>query len=484
MKSNIIRALDVKYIKVADAAIFPSDYQVSIYKDAKIDKFSNAKIVCNTDTRYHEIYDAEVEILSKNKYTAIGKYDYVDNTGYKQQIKLPEIGVDNNLQTYAVGKVERSDGFMISQNFDYYGDVFLQANIEGLIFDGGFRIRHTCSMDARKWVKFRSAVNPQNIMIAIDDSVKTILGNPLQTALMFSEKEYRFYSGFLEDKRDSTDKIVISAKGVLTFDKSMEEYQIGKQERLAKISLEGNMLRLARRSCNLKGDGELDLTADFGNHLNLVTNGSFDLQMRSDSLSLNLVMGLDFPFDKKALDFLVADLDGRNLSGAPVNRPEFIKTVTDWVSGKKREHLISDIQLFNRLRKVPDELSHSILLSDVRFYWNPNTRSYISKGLIGIAAVGKNVIGKYVTGYIEIGRRRTGDVLNIYLEFENGKYWYYFNYRNNVLQSMSSNTEYNTLLSETPEKKRITKGEEKDDDYMYIISTIEKKTSFMRRMRY
>ena len=33
-------------------------------------------------------------------------------------------------------------------------------------------------------------------------------------------------------------------------------------------------------------------------------------------------------------------------------------------------------------------------------------------------------------------------------------------------------------------KKRTTKGKGKDDDYQYIISTLEKKTDFQRRMKF
>jgi hypothetical protein len=484
MKSNIIHALDVKYIRVADAAIFPADHKLSIYKDAKIDKFHGAKIVTNTDTRYHEIYDAEVEILSRNKYKAMGKYDYVDETNYKQEIKLTQVEVDDDFQTTAIGKIDRSEGFMLSQNFDYYGDVFLQADKEGLIFDGGFRIRHTCSMNARKWVKFRSEVVPNNIMLAIDDNLMTMDSLPILSALMFSENEFRFYSGFLETRRDSADQVVLSSKGFLTFDKSMEEYQIGNRERFEGISLAGNRLSLARRNCTLKGDGELNLVLDYGDHIQLKTNGSFDFNMRNDSISFKTVLGLNFPFDKSLWDYFLADFEGRNLSGVPLNRPEFLKAVTDWVGGEKGERLISDIKLFNRMRKIPNGLDFSLLFSDVRLYWNPNTRSYISKGLIGIESTGKNPIEKYVNGYIELGKRRTGDVFNIYLEFDDGRYWYYFQYRNNILQTISSNTEYNNKILETKEKKRITKGDGKDNDYQYIISTLEKKTDFQRRMKF
>ncbi|MCD4734891.1 MAG: hypothetical protein K8R53_02485, partial [Bacteroidales bacterium] len=120
---------------------------------------------------------------------------------------------------------------------------------------------------------------------------------------------------------------------------------------------------------------------------------------------------------------------------------------------------------------------------DLKFKWNSASRSYVSVGPIGIGSVGKQQINKYMDGYVEIARKRTGDELNIYLEFEKGRYWYYFNYRSGRLQTISSNTEYNTLIRDLKDDKRIIKGEKEEGDYMFIISNLRKKTDFLRRMK-
>ena len=108
---------------------------------------------------------------------------------------------------------------------------------------------------------------------------------------------------------------------------------------------------------------------------------------------------------------------------------------------------------------------------------------YISQGPIGIGSIGKQQINKYVDGYIEIAKKRTGDVLNIYLEFEKGRYWYYFNYRNNLMQTISSNTEYNNIIRELKDDKRSEKKNKEGEEYSFIISNLRKKTDFLRRVR-
>ena len=121
-------------------------------------------------------------------------------------------------------------------------------------------------------------------------------------------------------------------------------------------------------------------------------------------------------------------------------------------------------------------------MSDVKLKWNYATRSFISYGPLGISSVGKQQINKYVKGYVEIQRKRTGDVLNIYVEYDNGKKWYYFNYRNNLLQTISSDTDYNNYIRELKDDKRKIKKDKEGEEYSFIISSLRKKTDFLRRV--
>ena len=57
--------MDVKIIKVADAAISPDKGDVTILKKAEMKPLINAQILANTTTKYHTIYNAFVNILSR-----------------------------------------------------------------------------------------------------------------------------------------------------------------------------------------------------------------------------------------------------------------------------------------------------------------------------------------------------------------------------------------------------------------------------------
>ncbi|NOX46232.1 MAG: hypothetical protein GXO89_04560, partial [Chlorobi bacterium] len=482
LKDYIINASDVKYIRVADAAIFPVDRKIVIERDAHFDPLEHAKILANTVTKNHEIYDGTVEILGRKNYNAVGNYDYVDETGYRQKILLKEIGVDPGFQTIGKGTVSDTTGFSISMDFDFSGDITLKASDEFLEFDGGFRIRHTCSSGARDWVKFTSHVNPKDIYLGIDKDLKNVAGDKLVSGLVFSQESNRFYSGFLAQKRGNSDQVVLAADGFITFDKKSETYHISSYEYLKGKSLEGNHISLGRKKCILSAEGKFELGVDLG-MVKLETVGAAKHYIIPDSTSFQMVVGIDFPFEDKAMDLLVENISGKNLQGVRLNTPFFTKALSDIMGEKAAEKSIGDLRLLGKFRRYPSELQHTIFFSDLKFKWNPATRSYVSIGQLGIGSIGKQQINRYVDGYVEIARKRTGDVVNIYIEFEKGRYWFYFNYRNNLMQSISSNTEFNTILREMKEDKRKVKGSKEGEEYNFIISNLRKKTDFLRRVK-
>ncbi len=482
LKDYIIKAEDVKYIRVADAAIFPSDRKVTILKDAQMNTFSDVNILANTVTRYHEIYGGVININGRNNYIGIGNYDYVDETGYRQQIFLKEIGVDQTYQTTGTGDVSDSTGFSISNDFDFSGNVTLMANNQFMNFNGGFRIRHTCSAGQRSWVKFNSDINPKDIYIDISEDLTNLNGDKLEAALLFSPEINRFYSGFLKPKRSKSDQVIISASGYIRFDKKREAYIIGSKEKLRGNSYAGNQLTLERKQCILTSEGTLNLGVDFG-MVNMATYGTAVQYIIPDSTTFDIVMALDFPFDKKAMDMLVENTSKVNLQGVNVKRPVFLKALTDMLGEKEADDIVADVNLFGRLRKYPSGLEHTMLFSDLKLKWNYATRSYISRGLVGVGGINDQAINKYFNGYIEVAKKRTGDVVNIYLEFDRSKYWYYFNYRNNMMQTISSNTEYNNMIREMKDDKRTYKGDKEGAEYRFIISNLRKKTDFLRRIK-
>ncbi|MCD4695896.1 MAG: hypothetical protein K8S16_06605 [Bacteroidales bacterium] len=480
LKDYILHAEDVKYIRVADAAIFPADRKIIINPGAKLNTIADAKILANSVTRYHEIYDAVVDIRGRKDYNGIGNYDYVDENNQRQQVFLKKLGVDATYQSIGNGSVSDTMGFKLNKDFYFTGDINLSANNEFLNFNGGFKIREQCSRGLRKWVKFNTDINPRDIYINVAQDLLTINNDKLESAIMFSNEQNKFYSGFLDEKMAPSDQNVFSAFGFTRYDKVMDQYDIGSEQKLKGLTLEGNQLSLCRRQCIVKGNGKIDLGANL-ERVKLDTYGEVNYYMIPDSTSFNVVLLFDFPFDNKALELMSEEIASKNLKGLNSNRPVFIKALNDIMGDDKAEKIVADLSLFGKFRKFPDELKKTLVFGDIKLKWNYATRSFISYGKLGLTSVGKDQANKYINGTIEIARKRTGDVVNIYIEFDNGKSWYFFNYRNNLLQTISSNTEYNNYIRELKDDKRKIKKDKEGGEYSFIISSLRKKTDFLRR---
>ena len=105
----------------------------------------------------------------------------------------------------------------------------------------------------------------------------------------------------------------------------------------------------------------------------------------------------------------------------------------------------------------------------------------MSKGPFAVANIGKIPVNRYVDGFIELVKKRSGDEMNLYFEVTD-RLWYYFNYKNNILQTISSDMPYNVRISDLKSDRRIYKDNDQEEQYEYVISGRRKRIDFLRKM--
>jgi hypothetical protein len=174
----------------------------------------------------------------------------------------------------------------------------------------------------------------------------------------------------------------------------------------------------------------------------------------------DLVMGIDFFMSSKAMDVLVEDINAStSLPGTDPARQTFQRALNEMVGKEKADKLISQQTIYGSYKKFPDELNYTLFFTDVKMNWNQKTHTYISDGKIGLGSVGKEQINKYLTGTIMLERKKSGDVLTIYFELDNSK-WYTFSYSNGVMLAYSSNEKFVTTIKEIKDDDKVA-----PDDY-------------------
>lgn len=223
------------------------------------------------------------------------------------------------------------------------------------------------------------------------------------------------------------------------------------------------------------------LGLDFGQvKIDAVGNGLHDL--KTDSAAFNMMIALDFFFENSALEKM-SDLitNTQSLTGVTVGTT-FEKGLHELLGKEKADKLIAEINLYGKYKKFPDELEHSIFFTDVHTIWDKKNNAYVSDGAIGIGSIRKNQVNKYVQGKIALSKKKTGDILDIYLEVDNNV-WYYFRYTKGLLTAVSGDQNFNKIIQALKSDKRELKTERGQTPYQFSLGSEQQKNIYLRKFK-
>ncbi len=483
LKDYVLTAEEVRYIIVADAAIAPSDGKVTILRQAEMLPLTKALILCDTLKKYHTIYNATANITGKKAYTGAGQYDYTDEVGIKFPIIMDKISVNPEYKTTAHGFISDSSEFMLSPAFAFTGDVTLTSNKLHLHFSGGARINKICNQEQPAWLKFNTDVNPKKIYIPIGGDPKDITGRKLAASILFSNTGGTIYTCFVSPRKSYSDTNIVSANGFLTYDNTSKEYRIAPKYKLLNPDTLGNLVALNTSTCIARGEGNINLGSKFG-QFKMSSFGYVTNSILTNEANFDLVMPMNFLFHSDALKMMSQSMYTNNtLVGMTGDYEIKHKKALEEILGEEDAgKVVNEINLYGTLKKVPEKLNFTIMLSDVKMKWDSVTRSFVSKGTLGVGSIGKTQINKYVKGYLQIIKKRSGDVFNLYFELDEGE-WYYFNYNNNMMSGLSSNKEFNDLIIKEKGDKRHLDAKDGMPSYGYYISSERQKNKFLEIMK-
>ena len=480
IRTNVINAEEVKIIKVADAAIYPDSGKVEILKNAEMRQLTNANIIANTSTREHSFYDASVKILGRKRYTGSGTYDYIDRIGSHQQISFDKISVDTSGNTVGTGMISDSADFMLSPELAYTGSVKLDAPIKALTFTGAFKPKVECYNLGTNWVKFSARVDPDHVKLPVSDPPQNRSSEKLFLGLAYSNTENVIYPAFFTPRRSFSDTIMITASGIMEYMIPISTYQIGVPDTSGNLTTTGSKVSLNTYNCMMRSEGKINLGFTSG-PMKMESYGTMDYYILPDSTSLRLAMIFDFPFEQGVTERIRTQMTSTNLPGIQLFNSPFTFVFNELTSEKDRDKLKSELETVGRFRKFPETMTKTLIIADVKMSYDTLSRSFISSGPIGIGSIQDGMVNRYLNGKIEMTRKRNGDEFTFYLEISPND-WYFFNYRNNVMQFISSDLDLNDKIREAQlsnsERKRLNKAWR---GYRYTLATERKKRDFIRR---
>ncbi len=481
LDSNVLEVEDARIINVADAAIFPNNAKLSIGKTGRIKELKQAEILANRTSLFHRFYNANVTIGSSKRYTANGLYDYTPSDGEIATLEMDNIAVNNKGETFAGAVISDSMNFMLNRYFRFKGKMEVNASTKLVYFEGGYDFVHDCYTLHHEWVEVRASLDTKNIVIPVPEQPENTGNGKLRTSIYYSLTENKIMPGFFSKAENITDPDILKATGAVTYFPKTAEYKVADTAKLRNLQLTGNMLSLNTVRCMLTGEGQLNLANNLG-MLQMKSAGIINYYSIVDSTSLNAMTGLDFFFSDEALKIMADAVNASDAKGIDVSAYNYTRSLREFVGQAEADKILTELNLYGQYRKFPEVLNHSLVLTGLQMSYNKDMRSFISKGQFGVGNVGRTSVNKLVNGYVEISKRRAGDVINIYFEYAENQ-WYFFTYSNRTMQVISSDKSFNDKLVGLKEDQRIIKGEKGEADYQFIVGTNEKKASFLRKMK-
>jgi len=473
--NNLLTSEEVKYVRIADALIHPTGEEVKVKENAEMQPLEDARI----EAGEHTIHKAKLKIEGKNSYFGYGYYDYIDDKGSTQTIRMDTISVSDSLITTAHGKLAENDNFRLNDHFGFKGEVTLRADNPRLKFSGGVMAYLNCGPDDPRWLSFEYEVNPQNVMLPVEKQPNSVNGKRLYSGLYVAGDPSRLESAFMGEWNDNA-LPVINAGGYLQYHSSTGEYRVGLRERFSDPSHPGNYLSIDREECILYGEGKIDPGADLG-QLKLNAAGSFTSLTEEGKTSLDLMMGADFFFSEEAIEAMAEKLLKGGESEPPDSGGFFFNRGLNELLGKEAagEYRSKSDGALSR-RGVPPEMDKTMFFSRISLLWNKETQSYRSSGKLNLKYIGGEKINRQVNGFIEISKSGATDFMDIYIEADEDN-WYYFGYTRGVMQAYSSDPSFVEIIDDLRTRRREMRVPRGETPYIYMLATETKLNQFFSR---
>jgi hypothetical protein len=456
--TNTIYGEEVKYMDVADSRVFPDKGKIVIRRDAAMDPLKNARIEMPAVNPRYVITDADIKVDGRFKISGTGKYTYVDESGKSNVVNITKIDVDTSRQMYARGRVNEEDNFTFNPRLGFKGDLLINSQKDEILFEGACRLNHSCANVGKSWMKFQARINPKDIYIPVSAEPKDELNRPLFNGFAYAPDSTGIYPVMLSAKRTSGDQEVIRVSGLLRYDKNTNEYKITSKEKFTHAQLPDPMMTFNAVDCSATAEGPLDL----GSRLGQVQDKAFGritYDPKNANTTLDVLLLLQFPLDNDFVNLMLDKINKGEKPAVDLKNPEFQKYVSGLIPDQRRLNRFKEDIREGDVRKLPDELEKTIVLSGITLTWDKGRKSLVHSGTAGLLALGGKPVLKNVTVKLEFFRRRGGDGFNLYIEPEQGTY-YFFAYRNNVMALVSSSEEFNKKINEMDPKKRTIEGKE------------------------
>jgi len=475
LKSYILYCNKVPYIYVADSKIIPDSNKVVIQQNAMMNTLYRSLLKTDTIKGYHELYNCSINVLGRQSLTGSGFYNFTDKKRNKQVIFFNELRVNNEKQTTAHATIADTSAFVINKHFDFKGQIILTSIKKNLTFDGYILPLHE-GVPKSVWFRYNDGINQDSVTLNIDDPID-VDKNPLSIGFNVANDSVGMYASFFSRRSNySDDMILLARSGKMFYDENTGEFKCGDEMKLKQKSYQGSVVTFNEPLKKITGEGKVNFNAN-GDKFKINAAGIITNKLGDSTFNLDIVAIFDFLLPKQALYMMADSVFNSSVELPAITNDRYVLKagLGELCEEKHYDEVISKLEKDNTIKMV-DEFKKTIMLTDLKLSWKKQSRAFVAIGGIGVHSIGKKEIDKRVFGKVQITKKRSGDIIGIYLE-TNADTWYYFNFRGKTLSVLSSDEAFNKEV-----KDNISKIS--DENYRITIATLRDKTVFLRYLEY
>lgn len=474
LKNGNIDCHWVNHIDVANGRFYPANGDIAIHSDGTIQEFTAGKLLCEREDTSKILTDVNFSLKGRLDFNGSGNFIYTDEDKKQSVIRFTEIGTDTLKLIFAKAQMKEEAPLLLNQGFKYKGTITLYSRQPDLYFMGYVGLTTDKNHLNHHYVAVRDYLSSRQIRIPLKVENKNDKQERVYNGIyLTTDKIYKPYAAFISNRIFYKDDLLIGGEGKMEWSSAMKQYIISDT--------------LRDKFYRFRYDPEANLVSAYGIiHLDLKLPGmyqkiagniSYDLEKEEVGISDALYL-VDFTILTKMEGVLLKDFADKKQKIIRV--PHKLRENIYEISGKMAVPA-TEKKLGNTSSNIPDSLNRLFVIDSLSFRWNEQTHSYMANNRVNVVAIKGKAVDKVMNIKMEIQRNRAGNQYFMYIYDDN--MWYYFEYSDQNLYTLSSNLEYNEVVKNEKAEKKIVQTKEKETLYTITLCPDSKKERFLKRIK-
>lgn len=463
----------VNHIDLANGRFYPDEGKIFIGSNGDIQEFRQGRLLCELTDKTKMLNNVDLKLKGRYDFDGSGDFDYINQDRQRSVIRFTEIRTDTLQHIYARMNMPADAHFNLNAGITYKGFITLFSKEKHLFFNGYTGLTADNTYLKHTWLKVKTQFVAGDIRIPVQAENRNDKDQRIYNGIFLNvDKVVKPYAAFQSNRLFYNDELLIGGRGEMVWSAREQKYVIRDTS--------------VDRDYRMSYDPSAAVVSAYG-HLNIALEapgiyqnaaGEIRYDLKEEKLNVDGALYLlHFPLLGKMESVLLNEWADKKKKGMTVS-PEFRSKLTA-MYGRRQMALIGK-QLERSTNNIPDSLNQTFVFDSLNLEWDAKKKSYIAKGKVLLITMLKKPVERELQVKMELVRRRSGNQIYLYLYDE--QVWYYFEYGDKVLYTLSSNAEYNEIVRNEKADKKEIRDKEKQLLYTITLCPDSKKERFLKRI--